>query len=88
MRKSRSILRLSAVRPTQKLFRCGRFVADRSHFNPCFLFLHNSDKAFSIEDVWDGANVNSGYDSKWVASKLLKASRHVSGWPFSGMKMR
>jgi len=33
-------------------------------------FLQNSNESFSVEDVWDGQNVNSENDSKWVASKL------------------
>ena len=35
-----------------------------------FSFLQNSDESFSVEDVWDGQNVNSEKVSKWVASKL------------------
>ena len=33
----------------------------------CF---HDSSSFYSVEDVWDGENVNSDNVSKWVASKL------------------
>jgi len=35
-----------------------------------FSFLQNAHDSFSVEDIWDGENVDSGVVSKWVASKL------------------
>jgi len=35
-----------------------------------FSFLQSAQDLFSVEDIWDGENVDSGMVSKWVASKL------------------
>jgi len=40
--------------------------------------LYNTDKSFSVEDVWDGVNVNSGNVRKWVASKLQNIATYIS----------
>ena len=46
-------------------------------------FLQNSNESFSVEDVWDGQNVNYKKVSKWVASKL-KGIASCIGVAFSG----
>ena len=35
-----------------------------------FSFIQSAQDSFSVEDIWDGDNVDSGMLSKWVASKL------------------
>ena len=41
------------------------------------------NESFSVEDIWDGENVNSGMVSKWVASKLKSIAATI-GVAFSG----
>ena len=35
-----------------------------------FSFLQSAQDSFSVEDIWNGENADSGMVSKWVASKL------------------
>ena len=48
-----------------------------------FSFLQSSNDSFSVEDIWDGENVNSGNVSKWVASKPKNITATI-GVAFSG----
>jgi len=48
-----------------------------------FSFLQSAQDLFSVEDIWDGENVNSGRVSKWVASKLKSIAATI-GVAFSG----
>lgn len=44
---------------------------------------HGPNRSYSVEDVWDGENVNSDNVSKWVASKLKSIAACI-GVAFSG----
>jgi len=46
----------------------------------CF---HSPSNSYSVEDVWDGKNVNSENVSKWMASKLKSIAACI-GVAFSG----
>jgi len=48
-------------------------------------FLQSSNYSFSVEDIWDRENVNSGNVSKWVASKFKSISATIDV-AFSGYK--
>ena len=44
-----------------------------------YSYFQSHSNSYSVEDVWDGENVNSDNVSEWVASKLKKASPPVLG---------
>jgi len=48
-----------------------------------YSYSHGPSNSYSVEDVWDGENVNSDNVSKWVASKL-KSIVACIGVAFSG----
>ena len=45
--------------------------------------LHRPSDSCSVEDVWDGENINQEYLSKWVASELQSSAGWI-GVAFSG----
>uniref|UniRef100_A0A7C8ZC57 Uncharacterized protein n=1 Tax=Opuntia streptacantha TaxID=393608 RepID=A0A7C8ZC57_OPUST len=51
-----------------------------------YSFFQRPNKAFTVEEVWDGENLNSELVSKWVASKL-KSIAVCIGVAFSGYEM-
>ena len=51
-----------------------------------YSFLQRPSKAFSVEDIWDGENLNSKLISEWVASKL-KSIAGCIGMAFPGYEM-
>ena len=51
-----------------------------------FSCLHNNSGSFSVEEIWDGQNLNQELVSKWVASKL-KSIVGCIGVAFSGYEL-
>jgi len=45
--------------------------------------MQSPNESFSVEDIWEGENVNSRMVSKWVASKLKSIAATI-GVAFSG----